>query len=78
MYKKSGDTEKAKDGKIDTTLNKQKIFKANKVRATVKCINCQARRVIVSMYEPGSEKGGPRMREVATLQRFIEKQCISV
>ena len=51
------------------------MFKRNKARAIVDCVNCGAWHVIFSMYETGSSTGeGPKKKHVDALNRYMEER----
>ena len=74
LVKKHKDPELVRDRKIDQDIQKKKLFKRNKVRRTIQCTNCPMVRVIYSMYQVGSNKGGPKKKHENELQRYIEER----
>jgi len=66
-------TKLATDMKDDRKVKKQ-LFKGSKVRGVKHCDECDAPRVIYSLYEKGSTKGkGPKRRHMDKLDHFLEK-----
>ena len=71
---KGKDSELARDKQIDKeVVQGKKLFKRNKARAIIRCANCPMRRVVYSMYEVGSNMGGPKKKHAKELQRYIEE-----
>ena len=70
---KEKDSELARDKQIDKELPGRELFKRNKARATIRCVNCPMIRVVYSMYEVGSKEGGPKKKHAKELQQYIEE-----
>ena len=64
---------KARDAAIDKLNGGSKMCKRNKVQATMKCVNYDFIQVVCSMYEVGSQLGGPKKKHTNRLQRYIEE-----
>ena len=61
-----------KDKKEDA--DNRSVFKGEKARGIVRCENCDALRIVHSMFESGSSLGGLKEKHIAKLEQYIENR----